>query len=282
MAQPTAEKGVPKPTTLEEYKALIAKLSAAEGAADAKGAFGKQLANGTWTDCMMGLAKSAVMNFNDIVVVGDDDNPYTPIGTGPVADAYLEPLGITWANTLRQFLPPSFEDYPKFSDGPSPPWVAIFGRSSNNLGVDGSFTSNDGLIEKVSFYYATLSAGFIAELQKTFPELKVANPTVSAWTGPSGTGKKLATKTLPWTDGEFVLNFDKVDIEFKGVAKSISFTTVDWPANSLIPPLFVDNVEITTPAGKAKILAAGALEVEEKAVEIENELKVLLNVTHKI
>jgi hypothetical protein len=86
---------------------------------------------------------------------------------------------------------------------------------------------------------------------------------------------------LPSTDGELVFNFDKIDLEFKGVAKSIS-TIPEFPANSIFPPLFVDNVEITTPAGKAKILAAGALEVEEKAVEIENELKALLEVTHKI
>ena len=202
------------------------------------------------------------------------------IGSGPVADAYLEPLGITWAHTVRWFLPNNFFGF-QLADGPSPPWVAAFGESDNpEVESDGSFTSNDGLIEKVSFYYATPPAGLIAELQKEFPKLKFANPTVSAWTGPSGTGKKLETKTLPWTDGEFVFNFDKVDLEFKGVAKSISFTIPEFPGEFV--PLFVDNVEITTPAGKAKILAAGALEVEEKAVEIENELKALLNVTHKI
>ena len=267
MAQPTAEEGVPKPTTLEEYKALIAKFSSAEGADDAKGAFGKQLANGTWTDCMMGLAKSAVMIFNDI-------------GGGPVADAYLEPLGITWANTVRASVPNNFFGA-QVADGPSPPWVAKFIKSDNPE-VDGSFTSNDGLIEKMSFFYATPPASFIAGLQKAFPKLKFANPTVSVWTGPSGTGKKLETKTLPWTDGKFVLNFDKVDIEFKGVAKSISFTIPAIKDLKVPEAFFVDNVEITTPAGKAKILAAGALEVEEKAVEIENELKALLNVTHKI
>ena len=87
---------------------------------------------------------------------------------------------------------------------------------------------------------------------------------------------------LPWTDGKFLVNFNETDLEFKGVAKSISFTVPKWDDTKFFGALYLDNVEIMEPAGKAKILAAGALEVEEKAVQIENELKALLDVTHKI
>jgi len=40
--------------------------------------------------------------------------------------------------------------------------------------------------------------------------------------------------------------------------------------------VFVDNVAIVAPDGKTKVLAAGALEIEEKFADIEKELKVML------
>ena len=214
-----------------------------------------------WADCMMGLANKAVMTF-------------TGLGRGPVADAYQAPLGITWADTVVRRM------WRRRGNPPTPREVARFTGNPETEGVDGSFTSTDGLIKQVSFYYATPS--IVLSLIDLFPKSVFTKATVTAWTGPTATGKKLETMELPWTYGDLRFNFTMTDFEFKGVAKSISFTVPKWDDTKFFGALYLDNVEITEPAGKAKILAAGALEVEEKAVEIENELKALLNVTHKI
>ena len=47
-------------------------------------------------------------------------------------------------------------------------------------------------------------------------------PTVTAWTGVAGTGKKLETLELDWTTGDLLLNFEKTDFMFKGASPSPS------------------------------------------------------------
>lgn len=99
---------------------------------------------------------------------------------------------------------------------------------------------------------------------------------MTAWTGVAATGKKLETLELDWTTGDLLLNFEKTDFMFKGVAKSISFTVPKFNGIKFSRAFWVDNVAIVAPNGKTKVLAAGALEIEEKFADIEKELKVML------
>ena len=252
------------PVTIDELYAYLDDTSV-EVIAKAEGSHIKSILKSEgesdkWADCKIGLAKKAVMTF-------------TGLGRGPVVDAYQAPLGITWADTVVRGMSPLR------GNPPTPREVVRFTGNPENEGVDGSFTSTDGLIEQVSFYYAMPST--VLRLIDLFPKSVFTKATVTAWTGPTATGKKLETMELPWTYGDLRFNFTMTDFEFKGVAKSISFTAPKWD-DAKFGALYLDNVEITAPAGKAKILAAGALEVEEKAVEIENELRALQNVTHKM
>jgi hypothetical protein len=67
---------------------------------------------------------------------------------------------------------------------------------------------------------------------------------VTAWTGVAATGKKLETLELDWTTGDLLLNFEKTDFMFKGVAKSISFTVPKFNGIKFSRAFWVDNVAI--------------------------------------
>ena len=243
------------PQNFEELDAFLAKVEGEEGA-DAKiGIKQNEKHNGdAWTDAKMGLAKKAVMTFTDL-------------NRGPVADAYLEPLGITWDDTIVRFL------RTRIANAPTPPEAIRFEGSANPVD-DGCLNSNDGLIKEVSFYYAT--PRFVPALIKDNPEDVFTKPTVTAWSGVAATGKKLETLELDWTTGDLLLNFEKTDFMFKGVAKSISFTVPKFNGIKFSRAFWVDNVAIVAPNGKTKVLAAGALEIEEKFADIEKELKEML------
>jgi len=247
------------PQNFEELDAFLAKVEGEEGA-DAKiGIKRDEKYNGdAWTDAKMGLAKKAVMTFTDL-------------NRGPVTDAYLEPLGITWDDTIVRFLPT------RIANAPTPPEAIRFVGSANPVD-DGCLNSNDGLIKEVSFYYAT--PNFVPALIKALAgeadQAAFIKPTVTAWTGVAATGKKLETLELDWTTGDLLLNFEKTDFMFKGVAKSISFTVPKFNGIKFSRAFWVDNVAIVAPNGKTKVLAAGALEIEEKFADIEKELKEML------
>ena len=117
---------------------------------------------------------------------------------------------------------------------------------------------------------------FVPALIKRLTKAVFIKPTVTAWTGVAATGKKLETLELDWTTGDLLLNFEKTDFMFKGVAKSISFTVPKFNGIKFSRAFWVDNVAIVAPNGKTKVLAAGALEIEEKFADIEKELKEML------
>ena len=137
----------------------------------------------------------------------------------------------------------------------------------------------NGLLKAVSFYYATPNTDRIKELGIVFTDLKAV-----AWSGPEGSGKKLGKVTLPLTTGEYRLNFKKAVLKFKGVAKSITFVggvVTDcgdcsvFEVGDTVPPL-LDNIQIVAPAGKSNMLAASAMDVQDKLAHLEEGLDQML------
>jgi len=140
-----------------------------------------------------------------------------------------------------------------------------------------------GLLKAVSFYYAT--PDFVADAVKELGVV-VTNLKAVAWSGPEGSGKKLGEVTLPLTTGDLDFNFNKAVLKFKGVAKSVTFVSGEvtdcGEAPALIcfvgAPVFpiIDNVKIIAPAGKSSMLAAGAMDVQEKLADLEEKLDEIL------
>ena len=267
------------PTNFDELKAYLAALNAGR-VADTKSAKIQQgesdgESDASWTESVLGLAKTAVMTFNDIGFGPFDKGVTIPL-FGGVGDAYLNTIGVTWSNTYVNYLPETECGWPVANE-PTPPWVAGFGFNvpadgkgatiTDNSAVDASMTSTDDLIKEVSFYYAT--PNFVPAAIEANPKIVYTKATVSAWTGPAGTGKKLETMQLDWTTGDNLFNFVKVDLKLTGVAKSISISLPLFDGVKQFGSLYFDNVAIMAADGKATVLAAGALEAEEKFAEIE-------------
>jgi len=236
---------------------------AAEGDAKVAGkahAGGNRDVKAHWGDSLMGLVKKATMDFTGLPL------------SQQVGDAYVDPLGVEWCNTTTQSLPNEFdfESGPiPIAKGPSPPEVAVITVGAAGAAFDGGFTRGSGLIKEVEFYYST---SFLAEQVAANPNVEYTVPKVTAWTGPAGTGKKLDEMELPFTTGDLIFDFKVVDFKFKGVAKSITFTLPTFDGE-FFADLVVDNVSIKGPEGKAAILAAAAMDAEEKFAEIEKMLE---------
>jgi len=204
---------------------------------------------------------------------------FTDIDFDFVGATYEEDLGVTWNGAFGV----NADAIPFTSNPPSEPYLAICFRDF--FVEDSEFACamdrEGGLLKAVSFYYAT--PDFVADAVKELGVV-VTNLKAVAWSGPEGSGKKLGEATLPLTTGDLDFNFNKAVLKFKGVAKSVTFVSGEVTdcgeaqacfVGALIPPI-IDNVKIIAPAGKSNMLAAGAMDVQEKLADLEEKLDEML------